>query len=227
LTPEAEEFDEALRKLQSFVTSLYGYEIGTPMVSVSYGTGGTNTYGQQKDRSHTIDNRYIPSNTQLMVNTTGGRSFYLEPAPQDGAQVAIVDVGQSFGDNGVVVYGNGRVIDGDAYTVLNTTGQRKQWMYRGDLGEWIAVSDLTADSESPFPAEFDDYLITWLAIRLSPRYQEQIAPATLDAFRNSKRKFVSRYSQTKQMYVDPALTRTGRNYWGYSSDTEFNNGHLD
>lgn len=211
LTPEADEFDEGLRKLQTIILSLYGNELGVPLTSVSYGNFGvTNAYGKEEDYSSTINSTYIPNNVRLMVNTDGVQTLFLPPNPQDGARVAIVDNTGNFATYNMTINGNGRKVEGAGTVVLNTDSVKRQWFYRGDLGEWVLVDELTANSQSPFPQEFDDYLITRLAMRMNPRYQAQSAPETLAAMRQAKNQFTSRYSQRTEIGVEDALLRLGR-----------------
>lgn len=230
LTPEAEEFDEGLRKLQSFITSLYGYEIGVPLEDVAFGTEGvSNSYGLAVDDESWISSSYLPSNVRLVSNLSTAKSIYLEPNPEDGARVAVVDANGNFSSNALTIYGNGRKIAGATSAVLNTDGVSRQWMYRADLAQWVQISDLSADDQSPFPTEFDDFLITWLAIRLNPRYQEQTAPETLRAYQENRKKFVSRYSQKQEVDLEDALIRNSLNGNGYyssrfTSRAKFNRG---
>lgn len=211
LTPEADEFDEGLRKLQTIILSLYGNELGSPLTPVSYGAFGvTNAYGKDDNYSSVIDSTYIPTNTRLIVNNDGAKTLYLQPNPQDGARVAVVDNTGNFATHNLTINGNGRRIEGASSVDLDTDSVKRQWFYRSDIAEWVLVDELTANSQSPFPEEFDDYLITRLAMRMNPRYQAQTAPETLAAMRQAKNQFTSRYSQRTEVGVEDALLRLGR-----------------
>lgn len=229
LTPEAEQLDEGLRRLQTIIRSLFGNELGVPLTSVSYGASAiTNTYGREDDYSSVIDGTYVPSNVRLLVNIDGAKTLYLKPNPQDGARISIVDNSGNFGTYNVTVNGNGRKIDGGTSTVLSTNSESKEWFYRADLGEWVVVDSLTADSQSPFPSEFDDLLSIMLAFRLHPRYQAQTAPETMETLRRMKRQFSSRYSQSSEVGVEEALLRlsgTGPSFFDdLPSSERFNSG---
>lgn len=203
LTPEADEFDEALRKMKALVRSLYGYEMGSPLVSVNYGDREATGYYNQSPTY------YLPANLRLMFNSAETATIYLHPNPQDGARVGVVDVGGNFTDYPVSVHANGKLIGGSTSLSLETASENRHWFYRADLGEWTEVTNLTADSESPFPEEFDDLLITMLAMRLNPRYQATTAAETLVAYRRARSQFRSRYYQRRPIGSELALTRIG------------------
>lgn len=216
LTPDSDEFDEGLRKLQTLITSLYGNEMGSPLTSVSYGDAGlSNSFAIEQDVSDEIDSYYVPSNTRLLVNIGSASTVYLDPNPDDGARVAVIDSAENFATNNFTVNANGRRIDGATSVTLSTNGDSKQWFYRADLGEWTQVSSLTANSQSPFPSEFDDFLITLLAMRLNPRFQAQTAPETLEELRRMRRQFRARYTQDSEERVEDGLLRmpSRGNFW--------------
>lgn len=200
LTPEADEFDEGFRKMRSVVRSLYGYEMGEPLASVNHSS-------LQKS-----DNYYLAPNLRLMFNANSTNTIYLHPNPADGARFGVVDVSGSFEQYPLTVHANGKNIGGSDTTALEENNTNKEWFYRADLGEWKEVTNLTPDSESPFPEEFDDLLIIMLAMRISPRYQTTTAPESVQAYRRVRSQFRARYRQTRSVGVDAALTRIGRIY---------------
>lgn len=220
--PEADEFDEGLRKLKSYISSLYGNELGVPLTQVTYGDAGVTREGE--DCSSEIDSYYVPSNVSIVARLEAPKTLYLSPNPTDGARIAVIDSGGSFATNNLIIDANGRQIDGASSVVLDTDGTNKKWFYRADLASWVEISGLTANSDSPFPEEFDDFLSTALAIRLNPRYQLQTAPETLNTFNKTKNKFVSRYSQTIEVRAEEALIRLPRTSYGDLSGTRFNKG---
>lgn len=230
LTPEADEFDEALRKLKTIIASLYGNEMGSPLTPISYGPGST--VGPRSTARY--DTLTVPANARLLVTADQSYSVYLNPNPADGERFAVVDASTNFGTNPFTVYGNGRNIEGVTSFGLNTDGDARQWFYRADLGNWVVITDLTASSESPFPAEFDEMLILMTAMRIHPRYQVQTAAETVADLRRAKSQFRARYSQVKSMPSDLALRRlsghklSGAGYtdtqWG--SSTQFGTGEI-
>lgn len=223
-TPEAEQTDEGLRKLQSIVSELLGHEAGEGFMTVAYGTGATaNPYAQDHDRKDYIDAHYIPSNVQLLVNSNSPQTVYLDPNPRPGARFSVIDVNGNFGTGNFTVHANGRNIDGGTETVLTENGAKEQWFYRDDLAQWTKVTNIDLDEESPFPSEFDEFLSISLAMRLNPRYQQQTAPETVQTWRRVKSQFRSRYRQTEFVPSDVARLLHG----GYSmlpSTVTFNRG---
>lgn len=222
--PEAEQLDEGLRKLQSIVSELLGHEAGEGFMTVAYGTGsGVNNYAQDIDKKDYLDSYYIPSNVRLLVNSSSAQTVYLNPNPQAGARLTVVDVNGSFATGNFTIKGNGRKIDGSTQTVLSVNNTNSQWFYREDLAEWVRVTALDTDSQSPFPTEFDEFLIISLAMRLHPRYQQQTAPETVQTWRRVKSQFRARYRQTEMVPSD--VTRL---FWnGFSTmnpTTAFNRG---
>lgn len=204
-TPEAEQFDEALRRLQTIVSSLVGHEAGENFSDQSFGSNNY-AFGYQS--------YYVPGNVRLFVNDTAIRTVYLNPEPQAGARFSVVDVNGDFATTPFTVLANGRKIEGSDSVTLNTDGTNTQWFYRDDLAEWVKVTDIDADEESPFPSEFDDFLIISLAMRLHPRYQQQTAQETLIAWKRAKSQFRARYKQTRNMYPDTALVRLSSRFPG-------------
>lgn len=209
LTPESEELDEGLRKLQAIVKSMFGNEMGAPLAPVSYGSSGvTNAYAKEQDVAPEIDSYYVPSNIRLMANLESAKTVYLPPNPKDGARVAVVDVAENFGTYNLTINGNGRRIQDATSVTLSTNGDNKEWFYRSDLGDWRLIADLTVSSENPFPAQFDDLLITMLAMRLNPRYQAQTAPETVETLTRLRRQFRARYKQTTEESSEAGIVRT-------------------
>jgi hypothetical protein len=153
---------------------------------------------------------------------------YLDPNPYEGARFSVIDVGQNFTTAPLTVVADTRRIEGEKQVVLNTDGAVVSWFYRADIGEWVKLSPLTLDSQSPFPVQFDDYFIIKLATRLHPRYRVQTAPETLSHYRELQRKFKSRYSTRQEMNSETALFRLrGHRYLDYfveDSSLRFNRG---
>jgi len=222
--PEADQLDEGLRKLQSIVTQLLGNEAGEGFETVVYGTGaGVNVYGQDQDKYDFINQYYVPSNVRLLVNTTSPKTVYLNPNPRAGARLSVQDVGGTFASGSFTLVGNGRKIDGGTQVVLSTANTNSQWFYRDDLSEWVKVTELEANDESPFPPEFDELLITSLAMRVNPRYQQQTSAETVQIYRQSKSQFRARYRQTEFVPSDVAQL-----FWNrlttLDNNTTFNRG---
>jgi hypothetical protein len=199
LEPEADEFDEGLRRLQSIIKSVYGNEMGEPLRSINFGTYSlNNSYAKSEDASSEINSVYIPSNVRLIFNTNTSNTLYLQPNPQDGARIGIVDSQGNFGTSPQTLNGNGRQIEGAQSIVLNTNSLNREWFYRADLGQWVRVTTLLASDSMPLPNEFDDFFITLLAFRLNPRYGAETSQETNEVLKRMSRHLRSRYAQSTE-----------------------------
>lgn len=229
-TPDVEQFDEGLRKLQTLVRSFFGNEIGYKLQTISFGINGDlNSYGKYQDVASTIQTVGIPSGVRLVCNLAETKTLYLDPNPQDGARFAIIDNSDNFATRNLVLKGNGRSIEGSATATLSTSGLNREWFYRADLGSWERIQDFTANSESPLPFEFDELLTTLLALRLSSRFGAPISGEINTYMTRMVKMFKSRYQQIIEMPLDAALTRLTADYFAnrYSDDPNaFNYGAI-
>lgn len=234
-TPEAEELDEGLRRLKAYIHSLFGYELGDDLTPVTYGTySGGNAYANYWDEAPLINSYFVPDNTRLEVTITAPSEVYLNPRPQDGARLAVVDVRGNFSTNNLTINANGRKIEGADTVVLNTDRATKEWFYRADLGEWKLVDTYTANSESPFPTKYDPFLSIGLAFRLNPRYKDQTAPESMEDFQRLKNMFQAQYRQKKETRTEIGLLRlSGSDNYIYdyslypgSTESSFNRGFI-
>lgn len=228
--PEAAESEEALRKLQSLFSSLFGNELGDPLITINYGANNlTNYYAVAQDVSSSIAGAYVPVNHRLVLNISSPQVLFLDPNPRDGARFAVFDNGNNVATNNVYLNGNGRNVEGsNGLLTLNTNGINREWFYREDLGSWVRVTDLSSSDESPLPNEFDDLLSISLAARLNPRYGAQMDPETVDYLSRMRRTFRARYKQITPVGAELGLIKLPSNpYWmSWSSDptNDFNRG---
>lgn len=224
-TVSAESEAEALTRLNVIIRSLLGNEAGEELLPVSFGTYNlSNSFGKAKDQSSIILSTYLPSNTRLYVNKNTVQTIFLDPNPADGSRVSIIDSAGNFATYNLIVDGNGRSIEGASTSTLATNGQTKEWFYRADTGNWVLISDLTEESVLPFPSEFDDLIVTMLAMRLNPRYGQTIPPESLEALRRSRGQFRSRYRQNHPISSELALLRLNSDRNKYSYQDEFEKG---
>lgn len=222
-TPDADQFDEGLRKLQRIITGTYGYVIGERLQPLNFGSLGlTNAYAKREDYDDFITSSYVPSNVRLMLNNEGVTTVFLPPKPMDGAMFGVVDVAGNLATNTLTVNGNGRAIEGGSSLLLDTNNLRKDWFYREDLGDWVAISDLDADSLVPFPEEFDDYFITMLAMRIAPQFGIETRQETMTYLMNLRSRLRSRYTQGRTVEPPLALERMdGTTFGFYDKDFEY------
>lgn len=214
--PEAPIFEEALRRINTLYKSLFGNELGDPYTTYNYGTSGlTNVFAQFEDQSSNIDSTYVPQNTRLVLNNDSAVTLYLAPNPRDGARLAIIDNAGNLATYNVTLSGNGRLIESTASVVLSTNSLKREWFYRADLGSWTRVSDLLADDESPLPGEFDDFLVTLMALRLNPRHGATTSDEMIEVLKRIRTIFRARYRQVTEEDSELGLQRmpSNRRYW--------------
>lgn len=205
-TPEADIFDEALRKVNTLYRGLLGAELGEPLKTVNYGKAGlSNTFSKNEDMSSDVNAVYFPENIRLLFNIEDEETIYLHPNPNDGARIAVIDNGGNFATYNVTLNGNGRQIESADTVALATNSLAREWFYRADLGNWMRVSDLEADTESPFPSEFDDLITTLLAFRLNPRFAAQTSEEMSVVLRRIRSLFRARYRQVAEQTSEDGL----------------------
>lgn len=228
-SPDAEDATEALRRVNSMYKSLFGNELGDPLKTVNYGSSGlSNTFAKDEDFSTAIDTVYVPSNYRLVFNLGSAETLYLNPNPRDGARFGVVDNAGNLGTYNVTINGNGRNIEALGTLVLNTNSLTREWFYRADAGNWVRVSDLGLDDESPLPIEFDDLLTTLIAFRINPRYGAETDSNMVEVMKRIRRVFRSRYRQVNEKDSEPGVYRlpSTRKYWATgNSMRDFNSGN--
>lgn len=215
-TLDADKFAEGLRRFNAIINSLFDDELGEPLTTVNYGTYNlTNVYAVAQDVSSDIDNIYVPSNYRLILNLATEAGLYLDPNPRDGARFAVIDNGGNLDTVNALVYGNGRQIESADSLTLNTAFLNRQWFFREDLGEWKRVTDLIDGDECPFPAKFDDFLVTLLSMRVNARHGAETPASTVEFLKRGRRSFRARYRQVKEAFPEPGIVRlpSTRPYW--------------
>jgi hypothetical protein len=134
---------------------------------------------------------------RLVVSFMTASALYFPAMPNDGARMALVDVG-SLGD--VTLNGNGRKIEGASLLTLPAADLNgRKWLYRADLGNWLRLNVLAAGDPVPLPPEFDELLVCGLAIRLAPRFGVTIAPTTIECYTDMLARLKKRYKQSERM----------------------------
>lgn len=220
--PSDAEYTEGLRRLQAIVWSVYGNEAGEPLAPFPLGRNEINSpAGYPWYQNNLPGNYFMPVDKRIMANLTGPAYINFHPKPDDGARMGLIDVSHNLSVYPLTIYGNGRSIEGEDTQEYTTDGLIRAWFYRGDLGDWVVVSDLALTSEMPFPQEFDDMFIIMLAARINPRYGQTLDDASKQMLSRTRTQFRARYSQTIFTPVDvtllkvPAPYSQGHNwYWG-------------
>lgn len=216
--PTANELAEALPRLNSYIRGVFGQEMGeelsdwevpqpqrTAPVAANF---PQLPYPQSSDililsspsAGDALQDIYLypPKNSRIVFGSVAATVYFPE-SPNDGSRMALVQ-GSGAGDGGVpgatlTLDGNGRTIEAADTQSYAAPVTARQWLYRADLGDWVAVTTLAADDTCPFPIEFDDLWITALAIRLCPRYGKSATPETQAAFTQAMKHLKTRYRQ--------------------------------
>ena len=234
-TPSANEQEEALRILQRFVRSILGNSMGDPLTS--YPIGRTNVItpsGYPIYSTPPGGDWFIPDNTRIVANLASAISVPLHPLPEDGARMAVIDAAANLDTYNLTLQGNGRMIEGATSLTLSTASLSAEWFYRADLGDWKRVSDLVLLDEMPFPEEFDDLFIIFLAMRINPRNTIPLDSQSGMAYAKALKEFKARYSQRKTVRSELGITRLSNygpyinhysDYW-VDSTAEFNGGRV-
>lgn len=205
VTPTADEQTETLVSLNRIISFLIGHELGEPLyewpISPPQRTAPVGTQYPLAQGANDLPSTvwpYPPANVRLMASVTVATTVYLPEAPDDGARISYVDVNSSAI---VTLNGNGRFIQ-DTFGLYGTTVALDDldgvasWFYRADIGTWVYLQPLLITDSSPFPDEFDDLLITRLAMRLSPRLGQAPRSDTLYTYNLMLARFKARYKQT-------------------------------
>jgi len=207
-----EEQSEGLTLLKSIVDSFFGLVVGTraaawhvPSLSLFPGSAPTGYPVRQSEmlRSGNPNDAYPPPNVRLLMRNETTETLYLPFPAEDGAMIEYVDAGHVAD---VVLNGNGSLfglsgsVEEVAITPLFPAGRNtpRRWVYRGDYASWLEISDLSASSLLPFPGMFDDYFVTALAIRLSPRFGAEPRKVTIFRAQQMEVFIRAQYAQTRE-----------------------------
>lgn len=209
--PDSLELAEGLALLNSLILSVLGNEVGKELHDIAIGGA--------YDQSQFVSS-WIPENVRLALNLAAARSVSAHPRPYEGQRMAIVDAGNNLASRNLTISGNGRLIEGTTSVTLSTNGLARQWMYRGDTGNWVRVSALASSDEMPFPVEFDDYFQTRLAMRLNPRHSAATAQETIAALKRAETQLRARYRRPRgqQDLGTPGLLNSNRDGFSFGFD---------
>jgi hypothetical protein len=214
-TPSSAQITEALARLNIIVASTVGNEAGTDFNDINV--------GGPYDEAVVFD-YWLPHNSRMVCNATSATTLYLDPSPEDGQRLAIIDNLGTFPTAPITLNGNGRNIEGASSLTLNTSYMTRQWMYRSDTANWVKLSTLLSTDQLPFPSEFDDYFQLRLAMRLNPMYGQTLAPEQVATLKQGRRNLRSRYRNRKSVFPE-YVGRLGERYtlFGDSLDVNFRN----
>lgn len=205
---DAAQGEEGLRLLSRLVVSVLGNEVGEKLSDWVFPQ--TYPFVAMSD--------WVPPNTRIVMGAgAGSRSFSLDPRPQNGQRLQLIDAGSGFVSNPVTLVLAAAMLGGSTSDfVANTNGFDRTWMYRADLADWVQVSPIAAEDEFPFPERHDDAFIGMLAARLNPRYQQALSDESKASLTRSISQLRADYAMTIRTPADLAvlnLSGSG-NRWG-------------
>jgi hypothetical protein len=208
-TPNANQIAEALTLVNRMVSATYGYEVGNPLVDWPVG------YQQDWDLIPnwcSDDWVRLDSNIRLLALIDTPQTLWMPHEPTDGARILLADPQGLLPTAPITLNAHTRAIEGQIEITISETGEYA-WFYRGDLGQWVRlgpITDITA--QFPFPDEFDDYFITYLAMRLNPRYGRAMDPSTQGQMERALGKLRARYRQKISMPCDDGVLAVTQGY---------------
>lgn len=206
---------EALNRLNSLILSSLGNEAGEELSDINIG----GSYDQSSYCS-----QWVPANARLVLNLSSAKTLKLHPEPYEGQRLAVADVTGNLATFNLTLDPNGRRIENATTLALSANQLSRQWLYRGDIGDWKKITSLISSDEMPFPTEFDDYFVLMLAMRLNPRQGQAIAresAATLDRWSTALQ---ARYRRPRPMQDMGSLGLLGQEHRAYSDTIAFNLG---
>lgn len=195
---------EAFRLLGRLVDSVFGNEVGERLTDWTLPAVCGAAPGWM----------YIPPDTRLVIGANAGaRSFNINPYPENGDRLQLVDAGSGFAANNVTLIPGPAKFNGSSSNyVANTDGFNKTWIYRADIADWALVSPLDLAGEFPFPTAYDDAFIGLLAGRLSPRYEIALSDESRASLNRALTQLRAAYSRTRREPADLAVLRMPGNY---------------
>lgn len=202
----------ALSRLQNAVSSAYGFEVGEELSDWPIGTEGLhNPRGVVWQRLEWERPRI---NSRMIAASAEAQTVYLPSNPYDGSRISLIDPASRLAAYPITLDAQGRTIENATTFVANTDGLQKTWFYRADRGNWTPITPLAFTDDFPFPAEFDEYFITSLAMRLNPRYGRSMTAESIAALQRSVTLLQARYKQSESVGVSEALLNLSAHYNG-------------
>lgn len=196
---------EGLSLLNSFVSSLLGFELGEFAMDWPVPPSQTSPVPArfpifpQGTELRSDQWPYPPANVQVITKLVEDTTIFLTQNPEDGARVQFSNIGDAAAFN-LTIDANGRLVK-SALTVTDTPGNLDGQIlfYRADLSDWQLVSTLTGADESPFPTLYDDLLSVATFIRLAPRYGRSVSNETSATFNRLMKRLKTQYRQKMPM----------------------------
>ena len=208
--PDAAQGQEAMRLLNRIVAGIFGNEVGENLndwvIPGPYGLVTTPWL------------QWLPPDIRLILGEgAGAQTFKLNPYPANGDRIQLIDSGSGFAANPVTLQVQAAQFEGSSSDyVADPNGFNQTWIYRDDTSNWARVLPVDPAGEFPFPEAYDDAFVQMLALRLSPRYQQQFSDESRIALQRNMNQLKAFYSRTRVTPSDLAtirLTQAGYGGW--------------
>lgn len=198
-SPTPNENTEALERLQAIILSCLGTDCGYIMEDWNVTSASVIKKPSGVQLTSAQASAYtVKPQARLVLNIAAPITLTLDPQPQDGQRFSIIDAGNTIDTHNVTINPNGRKFNGAVgNATVSTEGAAKQYLYRADLADWKVIDPLEADDDMPFPADFDDYFIIMLAMRMNPRYGRTLTEESTFRLTQQRQQFVDRYTQSR------------------------------
>lgn len=209
--PTADEYTEGLDRLNGFLDSLFGAEIGrllsdvqAPLVQRTASQPNADFHQPFPNSLSNIDQplsamesrslgeRILPANSRILWRGTVAETVYFPSNPEDGARMAVVNTGATAT---LTLNGNGRLINGSNTVPLGPAAPAITYFYRADLANWIPLAQLTLTDALPLPAEFNRLAICGTAISLTALDEIKPTDGTMFMFNRLMKRCKERYLQ--------------------------------
>jgi hypothetical protein len=222
-TPTSAELTEGLDRLNTYILSVYGYELGEPLqdwqcpapqrtapIAANYPQA---PYPMSTDvtilpfplASDPGSDIYLypPRNSRIVWGGTTATTVYFPEAPSAGTRMGLVVSPDADPTVALTLDGNGRYIQAPPLTGGTKADQYvptlpispAHWLYRDDIAVWVPIVTLALTDSLPFPQEFDDFWIVATALRLAPRYNKSLSAETQKAGMDALKRLKARYRQ--------------------------------
>lgn len=206
----AGEYQEGLDRLNGFIMSLFGGEIGQvlkdwPVPDPNPARAANHIHlpyplnldsGQQPGApvvsplSESVF--HPPANSRVLWAGTSAGVLNMPLSPVDGTRMAFVSVGATAA---LTISGNGRMVNGSPSVPFNPGDPPRLFFYRADLADWVPVAVLGLSDPHPLPPEFDELLVAGTAIRLTALDEISPQSGTMFIFDRLMARLKQRYYQ--------------------------------
>lgn len=204
--PEADEFAEGFTLLTDVINGLLLQTMGEPILPIYVGTNADIT-SDISSLTLLVSGDQAPTNSQLLCNLFETTNIYLPLQPANGCKVQVIDLKGNFSTASLVLKGNGVKVENSTSITLSTDSLNTSWFYRADVGNWVKITSLAEEDESPFPAVYDSLITILLAMRLNPQFAVAPDPQTQFTLKDLMKQFKADYRQSVQLDSEEALLR--------------------